>query len=152
MPLSSGPDPLRPLPPVGGSQPANVLDPSRPSPGLLAPDPRVLWAAERTALAWIRTGVGLIAFGFVLARAPALLDGLGTATAEGKVLFPLCGLALIALGALAGIDGALRYGRTFRRLSRGEAAVHASATPLWVAAGVATIGAVIAAWVVWSLG
>ncbi len=30
---------------MGGSQPANVLDPSRPSPGLVAPDPRVLWAA-----------------------------------------------------------------------------------------------------------
>lgn len=32
------------------------------------PDPRVFFAAERTLLAWVRTGVAIIALGFVVAR------------------------------------------------------------------------------------
>jgi hypothetical protein len=31
-------------------------------------DPRIYFAAERTYLAWIRTGLGLMGFGFVVAR------------------------------------------------------------------------------------
>jgi putative membrane protein len=31
-------------------------------------DPRVFFAAERTLLAWIRTGLTIMAFGFVVAR------------------------------------------------------------------------------------
>jgi len=31
-------------------------------------DPRVFFAAERTLLAWIRTGLNIMAFGFVVAR------------------------------------------------------------------------------------
>jgi uncharacterized membrane protein YidH (DUF202 family) len=33
-----------------------------------AEDPRVRFAAERTLLAWIRTGLALMGFGFVVAR------------------------------------------------------------------------------------
>jgi uncharacterized membrane protein YidH (DUF202 family) len=33
-----------------------------------APDPRVYFAAERTMLAWLRTGITIMAFGFVIAR------------------------------------------------------------------------------------
>ena len=31
-------------------------------------DPRVVFAAERTFLAWVRTGLALTGFGFVVAR------------------------------------------------------------------------------------
>ena len=31
-------------------------------------DPRVYFAAERTLLAWLRTGLTVMAFGFVIAR------------------------------------------------------------------------------------
>ncbi len=31
-------------------------------------DPRIAQANERTLLAWLRTGIGLMAFGFVVAR------------------------------------------------------------------------------------
>jgi putative membrane protein len=31
-------------------------------------DPRIYMAAERTFLAWIRTGIAFMAFGFVVAR------------------------------------------------------------------------------------
>ena len=33
-----------------------------------AGDPRVYFAAERTLLAWVRTGLALMGFGFVVAR------------------------------------------------------------------------------------
>ena len=35
-------------------------------------DPRVLFAAERTLLAWNRTAAGLMAFGFLVDRAGEL--------------------------------------------------------------------------------
>ncbi|HET6326866.1 MAG TPA: DUF202 domain-containing protein [Planctomycetaceae bacterium] len=31
-------------------------------------DPRVYFAAERTLLAWVRTGLAMMGFGFVVAR------------------------------------------------------------------------------------
>lgn len=33
-----------------------------------AEDPRIRFAAERTLLAWLRTGLALMGFGFVVAR------------------------------------------------------------------------------------
>lgn len=43
-------------------------------------DPRVFFAAERTMLAWIRTGLTLIALGFVVARFGLFLTLLGAAS------------------------------------------------------------------------
>ncbi|HUO45051.1 MAG TPA: DUF202 domain-containing protein [Burkholderiales bacterium] len=37
-------------------------------------DPRVFFAAERTLLAWIRTGITVTAFGFVVARFGLFLE------------------------------------------------------------------------------
>lgn len=39
-----------------------------PGEGVAVKDPRVYLAAERTFLAWIRTGLSLMGFGFVVAR------------------------------------------------------------------------------------
>ncbi|HEV3009213.1 MAG TPA: DUF202 domain-containing protein [Burkholderiales bacterium] len=40
-------------------------------------DPRVLFAAERTLLAWSRTNAGLMAFGFLIDRAALIVQGSG---------------------------------------------------------------------------
>ncbi|MDQ3427232.1 MAG: DUF202 domain-containing protein, partial [Gemmatimonadota bacterium] len=51
----------------------------------LTSDPRVYFAAERTMLAWLRTGIAIMAFGFVVARFGVflrLLQAQETATAS----------------------------------------------------------------------
>jgi putative membrane protein len=40
----------------------------------MASDPRVYFAAERTLLAWVRTGITVIGFGFLVARFGLFLD------------------------------------------------------------------------------
>ena len=55
-------------------------------------DPRVFFAAERTLLAWLRTGIAVMAFGFVVARFALFLrlvdaQAGAVATAGGAVQF-----------------------------------------------------------------
>jgi putative membrane protein len=63
-------------------------------------DPRVLFAAERTLLAWVRTVAGLMAMGFLIDRTALMLPGgTGTALASG------IGIAFVATGvALSGLS------------------------------------------------
>ena len=91
--------------------------PERPMPDGSA-DPRVYFAAERTLLAWVRTGIAIMAFGFVVARFGLFLRLLpaqaGTVPAPG--LSPYLGTALVALGVIANGAGAVQYRRFCQRL------------------------------------
>jgi putative membrane protein len=63
-------------------------------------DPRVFFAAERTLLAWVRTGLTLIALGFVVARFGLLLAFLAASSpVAGSVppVHPLSGVLGIGL-------------------------------------------------------
>jgi putative membrane protein len=81
-------------------------------------DPRVYFAAERTLLAWIRTGVAVMAFGFVVARFGLFLRLLraGNPAVEGSGLSPVLGTTLVLLGSLSVGGGALAYHRYCKRL------------------------------------
>ena len=94
-----------------------------------ASDPRVYFAAERTMLAWLRTGLAIMAFGFLVARFGLFLRLLEVqaGSASGHGLSPHVGLALVGLGILATAGGALQYQRFCRTLSPSE--VPASASP-----------------------
>ena len=46
-------------------------------------DPRVRFAAERTVLAWIRTGLAMMGFGFVVARFGVFLRELANTAPAG---------------------------------------------------------------------
>ncbi len=75
-------------------------------------------ANERTLLSWVRTGVGLISVGFVVERAGALASGTsgGQSTAVASEVF---GVALVVLGCLTLVVGAVQFFRTRRMISDG---------------------------------
>lgn len=66
-------------------------------------DPRVYFAAERTLLAWVRTGLTVMGLGFVVARFGLFLRLLrhGADAEEAHPGSTIIGVSLVALGALA---------------------------------------------------
>lgn len=83
-------------------------------------DPRVFFAAERTLLAWVRSGLTVMALGFVVARFGlflALMSASGVSPAAGQPgHWPssALGIALVLLGTGA-ILGALQNHRLYVR-------------------------------------
>jgi len=75
-------------------------------------DPRVLFAAERTLLAWSRTAAGLMALGFLIDRASLVVQG--AATARGGALW--IGLGFVLLGVVLSGLSALQYRRALASL------------------------------------
>ena len=67
-------------------------------------DPRVYFAAERTFLAWIRTGLGLMGIGFAVSRFGLFLRELSAGTshlpARTTGLSLWSGVMLVALGVV----------------------------------------------------
>jgi putative membrane protein len=73
-------------------------------------DPRVLFAAERTLMAWSRTAAGLMAFGFVIDRTALLAPG----ATRGFALW--IGLGFILLGVLLSVLSIVQYRRSVATL------------------------------------
>jgi len=86
-------------------------------------DPRTYFAAERTFLAWIRTGLGLMGVGFALAR-----FGLFLREFQASQHTPLrhsgatvdSGVALVALGVVVNIAAVSHHIRTVKELRTGS--------------------------------
>ncbi len=83
-------------------------------------DPRVYFAAERTQLAWLRTGLTIMGLGFVVARFGLFLNVIAaTHTNTGEIPHThwqsaVLGIALVVLGAVA-IFASLYNHRQFLR-------------------------------------
>jgi len=75
-------------------------------------DPRVLFAAERTLMAWSRTAAGLMAFGFVIDRTAMLMP-----RAAASAAFALwIGLAFVLLGVALSMLSIVQYRRSVATL------------------------------------
>lgn len=85
-------------------------------------DPRVYLAAERTFLAWIRTGLSLMAFGFVVARFGLFLRALeasrDTPSIEPLALSMPLGVAFVLTGVLVNVFSAWQHVRYIHGLNR----------------------------------
>lgn len=75
-------------------------------------DPRVLFAAERTLMAWSRTAAGLMAFGFLIDRTGVLLASEPTGLNLGFWI----GFAFILLGVVLDALAIVQYRRSIATL------------------------------------
>jgi putative membrane protein len=86
-------------------------------------DARVYFAAERTLLAWVRTGLAMMGFGFVVARFGLFLRVLASERIapphQPSWLSLGLGTTLVIIGVLANVYAAVRHYRTVRRLEQG---------------------------------
>jgi len=91
-------------------------------------DPRVYFAAERTLLAWLRTGLAMMGFGFVVARFGLFLREVTMVsgerwTSQGGVSL-WAGTSLVVLGVVVNIYAAIMHVRFSRRFHAGEREPH----------------------------
>jgi putative membrane protein len=100
-------------------------------------DPRVYFAAERTFLAWIRTGLGLMGIGFAVSRFGLFLRELSAGASHlpdrttGLSLWS--GVMLVALGVVVTLSAVARHFQLVRELRSGT----------WQAGRVSTDGVIL---------
>lgn len=81
-------------------------------------DPRVLFAAERTLLAWQRSAIALMGFGFVVERFGLFLQLVAhQSETSGQRSFSLAaGVLLLLLGAAVALISARQFGQVAKNL------------------------------------
>jgi putative membrane protein len=115
------------------------------SPGPVEIDARIYMAAERTFLAWIRTGIALMGFGFVVARFGLFLRELTIAGTHEQLpstgfSFPI-GIGLIAFGIIVNIVSVIRHRRYIDAIDRNHfRSAFGSTFAIWVALLLALVG------------
>jgi putative membrane protein len=102
-------------------------------------------AAERTFLAWLRTGIALMGFGFVVARFGLFLREIAAVQSSIKLAhasFSLpVGVLLIAIGVIVNVVAAVRHRRFIRAIDQGQfRQAFSSAFGLWLAGLLALTG------------
>jgi len=81
-------------------------------------------ANERTYLAWIRTGIGIMAFGFVVVKFSLFVKQIGLVLGE-KIKTPshgysaIIGIVLVAMGVLSILFSFWQYRKTDQQLRNG---------------------------------
>jgi len=108
-------------------------------------DPRVYFAAERTMLAWIRSGLTLMGFGFVVARFGLFRTMLHQAQSQPHLFSIAIGIALILLGVLSLAASAIQHKRFVATLSPTQLPPRVSVRfPILIAWGLCVIGLMLA--------
>ena len=112
-------------------------------------DPRVYFAAERTLLAWIRTGITVIGLGFVVARFGLFLQILRHDPSPGS--HPgstLIGVGLVLMGSAAVAMAAWQHIRFCRNLRPEDRPREPFPNwSVWFAATLSVVGIVLAGYI-----
>ena len=97
-------------------------------------DPRVYLAAERTMLAWIRTGLAMMGFGFVIARFDLASLWAGT--------------LLVLLGVVVNVYAAIAHAKFSARFQQGDSSAHTSRFGVIMASALAALGTAMAVYLI----
>ena len=119
-------------------------------------DPRVFFAAERTLLAWVRTGLTVMGFGFVVARFGLFLRLLtvqhsaAVVSRFGATLFSTAvGVALVLLGSTILFFAARQHRAFVRALPPADVPpTHGADLPSTVALALGALGLALALYLV----
>lgn len=112
-------------------------------------DPRVHQANERTLLAWLRTGISLMVFGFVVARFGAWLRlGGDTAAAQSTSWFPVIGALIVGLGAVTNFAAGRDYLHRRRAILQQSALVPSATNAVGLAAALTIVGGFLSIYLV----
>ena len=86
-------------------------------------DPRVYLAAERTFLAWVRTSISLVGFGFLIARFGLIIRESEILSTPGvnrlDVLSPWLGASMVCFGVVVGVVSLMRHRSYVQALEAG---------------------------------
>ncbi len=137
-----------PVPPLHGHPPGKKVR--------RIPNGTTLLSNERTFLAQTRTGIALMAFGFVVARFAIFLAGMRSGRAGsaglsgGHSLDRITGAAITALGALVVLLAAVRYVKRLKQIRKGRL-VTSPALDLALAGAVTLAGVGLAVYLIAAL-
>ena len=108
-------------------------------------DPRVYFAAERTVLAWIRTGLTLMGFGFVVARFGLFLSMIQPHASTSHPLSLFVGVSLVMLGVFTIAASAVQHRRFVASLPPADVPAQvAPSIPLFIAWALVAFGLLLA--------
>ena len=109
-------------------------------------DPRVFFAAERTLLAWLRTGLGIVGLGFVVSRFGLFLRLMP----QSQGIAPPIGSAWIGVGLVL-VGGSVIVGATVQHL-RFRRGLTTAEMPVGYWAGFAVCSSLLVAGLIFALG
>jgi putative membrane protein len=81
-------------------------------------------ANERTFLAWMRTSIGIMAFGFVVVKFSLFIKQISLILGKENIIQSkgysgIMGIALVAVGSLTAVFSYIRYKQTEKQLNNG---------------------------------
>jgi putative membrane protein len=125
---------------------------ANPTPPFKPATPSDHLANERTFLAWIRTAISVIVFGFVVAKFGITLREFlrisGNAARESGTSL-MIGLGFMVMGILMALAAGFRYRTTMRRLETGDFKPAGAIVTAWAVIA-ALFGAILAAYLIYT--